>query len=226
MAQGAKQILRGSGVKVDLFVLRVGQSQWRPQNRCRRCSRAQATILQRTMEATLEKLFTRLGTLMPPGGDSGGLSLDERRSRAVGKSQGHEGTWPEWSATTKESVVALHAFAPARESDIEVDQHSSFTHPQWSLCWRSAEEVVRLKDITEESSALVLKLMNLGTVKKTQYVLVQGWESWVRTLKRDHTQDVADTARVGLLIMMAPDELQGTIFDHAGRSVAEQRAVQ
>ena len=59
--------------------------------------------------------------------------------------------------------------------------------------------------------------MNLGTVKKTQCVLVQGWESWVRTLKRGHRQDVADTARVGLLIMVALDELQGTIFEHADR---------
>ena len=59
--------------------------------------------------------------------------------------------------------------------------------------------------------------MNLGTVKKTQYGLVQGWESWVHTLKRGHRQDVADTARVGLLIMVALDELQGTIFEHADR---------
>ena len=34
-------------------------------------------------------------------------------------------------------------------------------------------------------------------------------------MKRDYGQDVAETARVRLLIMMAPEELQETFFEHA-----------
>ena len=66
---------------------------------------------------------------------------------------------------------------------------------------------------------LWLKIMNPGKVKKSQDFLVQvnRWESWVNTLKRDYQQDVAETSRVGLLIMMAPDELQWTILEHADR---------
>ena len=36
-------------------------------------------------------------------------------------------------------------------------------------------------------------------------------------LKRDYGQEVAETARVGFLILMAPDELQGTVLEHADR---------
>ena len=36
-------------------------------------------------------------------------------------------------------------------------------------------------------------------------------------LKRDYGQEVAETARVGFLILMAPDDLQGTVLEHADR---------
>ena len=36
-------------------------------------------------------------------------------------------------------------------------------------------------------------------------------------LKRDYGQEVAEMARVGLLILIAPDELQGTVLEHADR---------
>ena len=36
-------------------------------------------------------------------------------------------------------------------------------------------------------------------------------------MKRNYGQDVAGTARVGLRIMMVPEELQGTILEHADR---------
>ena len=39
----------------------------------------------------------------------------------------------------------------------------------------------------------------------------------MNTLKRDYQQDVVEAACVGLLIMMAPDELKGTILEHADR---------
>ena len=64
---------------------------------------------------------------------------------------------------------------------------------------------------------LWLKIMNPGKVKKSQDFLAQvnRWEEWVNMLKRDYGQEVAETARVGLLILMAPDELQGTVLEHA-----------
>ena len=57
---------------------------------------------------------------------------------------------------------------------------------------------------------LWLKIMNPGKVKKSQDFLAQvnRWERWVNKLKR---------ARVGLLILMAPDELQGIVLEHADR---------
>ena len=39
----------------------------------------------------------------------------------------------------------------------------------------------------------------------------------MHTLKRDCGQHVAETARVGQLIMVAPDELQNTVLEHADR---------
>ena len=61
--------------------------------------------------------------------------------------------------------------------------------------------------------------MKPAKVKKSQDFLAQvnRWEGLVNTLKRDYGQEVAETARVGLLILMAPDELQGTVLEHADR---------
>ena len=36
-------------------------------------------------------------------------------------------------------------------------------------------------------------------------------------LKRDYGQEMAETAKAGLLFLMAPDELQGTVLEHADR---------
>ena len=56
-------------------------------------------------------------------------------------------------------------------------------------------------------------------MKKSHDFLAQvnRWEVWVNTLKRDQGQEVAKTARVGLLILVTPDELQGTVLEHADR---------
>ena len=66
---------------------------------------------------------------------------------------------------------------------------------------------------------LWLKIMNSKKVKKSQDfpAQVNRWEGWVNMLKRDCGQEVAETARVGLLILMAPDELQGIVLEHADR---------
>ena len=56
-------------------------------------------------------------------------------------------------------------------------------------------------------------------VKKSQELLAQvnRWEGWVNMPKRDCGQEVPETAMVGLLILMASDELQGTVLEHADR---------
>ena len=72
-----------------------------------------------------------------------------------------------------------------------------------------ASKEVRPKDNVEEPPALVEDHQPWKGEEVTRFCLVQvnRWESWVNTLKRDYQQNVAETARVGLLIMMAPDEL-------------------
>ena len=54
-------------------------------------------------------------------------------------------------------------------------------------------------------------------VDRTSLAQVSRWEGWVNMLKPDCGQEVAGTARVGLLILMDPDELQGTVLEHADR---------
>ena len=63
---------------------------------------------------------------------------------------------------------------------------------------------------------LWLKIMNPGKVKKSQDFFAHV-NRWVNMLKRDYGQEVAETAKVGLLILMAPDELQATVLEHADR---------
>ena len=208
------------------------------------------------MSRIVEAVVTQLGMLLPQGGHSAGLSLNERRFRDVGKFSGDEGTWSEWSlkfrATIKECDVALfQALELAGESEIEVTKahvesismdrpleksamlynrlihllggpalmlHQSVVEENGLEAWRLLRKRYDPKT-TLRNLQLWLKIMNPGKVKKSQDFLVQvnRWESWVNTLKRDYQQDVAETARVGLLIMMAPDELQGTILEHADR---------
>ena len=66
---------------------------------------------------------------------------------------------------------------------------------------------------------LQLKIMNPGKVKESKDFCAQvnRWEGWVNMLKRDYGQEVAETAKVGLLILMVPDEVQGTVREHTDR---------
>ena len=84
----------------------------------------------------------------------------------------------------------------------------------WRLLKRRYDPTTTLRNLH-----LWLKIMNPGKVKKSQDFLAQvnRWEVWVNMLKRDYGQEVAETARVGLLILIAPDELQGTVLEHADR---------
>ena len=208
------------------------------------------------MSRIVEAVVTQLAMLLPQGGHSAGLSLNERRFGDVGKFSGDEGTWSEWSlkfrATIKECDVALfQALELAGESEIEVTKahlesismerpleksvmlynrlihllggpalmlHQSVVEENGLEAWRLLRKRYDPKT-TLRNLQLWLKIMNPGKVKKSQdfFVQVNRWESWVNTMKRDYQQDVAETARVGLLIMMAPDELQGTILEHADR---------
>ena len=66
---------------------------------------------------------------------------------------------------------------------------------------------------------LQLKIKNPGKVKESKdfFIQVNRWEGWVNMLKRDYGQEVAETAKVGLLILMARDELQRTVLGRADR---------
>ena len=70
--------------------------------------------------------------------------------------------------------------------------------------------------VTQELAALWLKIMKPAKVKKSQDFLAQvnRWEGWVNTLKR---QEVAGTAWVGLLTLVAPDKLRWTVLERADR---------
>ena len=84
----------------------------------------------------------------------------------------------------------------------------------WRLLKKRYDPKTKLRNLQ-----LWLKIMKTAKVKKSQDFLAQvnRWEGWVNMLKRDYGQEVAETARVGLLILMAPDELQGTVLEHADR---------
>ena len=90
--------------------------------------------------------------------------------------------------------------------------HQSVTSENGLEVWRLLRKRYDPKT-TLRNLQLWLKIMNPGQVKRSQDFLTQvnKWEGWVNTLMRDYKQEVAETARVGLLILMAPDELQGTV---------------
>ena len=96
--------------------------------------------------------------------------------------------------------------------------HQSVTSENGLEVWRLLRKRYDPKT-TLRNLQLWLKIMNPGKVKRSQDFLTQvnRWEGWVNMLKRDYKQEVAETARVGLLILMAPDELQGTVLEHADR---------
>ena len=96
--------------------------------------------------------------------------------------------------------------------------HQSVTGENGLEVWRLLRKRYDPKT-TLRNLQLWLKIMNPGKVKRTEDFLAQvnRWEGWINTLKRDYNQDVAEPARVGLLILMAPDDLQGTILEHADR---------
>ena len=96
--------------------------------------------------------------------------------------------------------------------------HQSVAEENGLEVWRLLKKRYDPKT-TMRNLQLWLKIMNPGKARKSHDFLAQvnRWEGWINTLKRDYSQEVAETARVGLLILMAPDELQSTILEHADR---------
>ena len=103
-------------------------------------------------------------------------------------------------------------------SGLALTLHQSVVGENGLEVWRLLKKRYDPKT-TLRNLQLWLKIMNPGKVKKSQDFLAQvnRWEFWVNMLKRDYGQEVTETARVGLLILMAPDELQGTVLEHADR---------
>ena len=96
--------------------------------------------------------------------------------------------------------------------------HQSVPEENGLKVWRLLKKRYDPKT-TLRNLQLWLKIMNPAKVKKSQdfQAQVNRWEGWMNTLKKDYDQDVAETAKVGLLILMAPDDLQGTVLEHADR---------
>ena len=65
----------------------------------------------------------------------------------------------------------------------------------------------------------MLRVMVPGKIKKGQdfQTHVSKWEGWVNKLERDYKEKMSDMAKIGILISMAPDDLQDTILQHADR---------
>ena len=85
----------------------------------------------------------------------------------------------------------------------------------WSLLKKRYDPKTTLRNLQ-----LWLKIMNPGKVKKGHRTSLPKsivGRGVVNMLKRDYGQEVAETAKVGLLILMAPDELQATVLDHGDR---------
>ena len=66
---------------------------------------------------------------------------------------------------------------------------------------------------------LMLRVMVLGKITKGQdfQTHVSKWEGWLNKLERDYKEKASDMAKIGILISMAPDDLQDTILQHADR---------
>jgi hypothetical protein len=47
--------------------------------------------------------------------------------------------------------------------------------------------------------------------------MINRWEGYIHTLKRDFKEDVSDMMKIGILIHMMPDQLQDTILQAADR---------
>ena len=65
----------------------------------------------------------------------------------------------------------------------------------------------------------MLRVMVPDKIKKGQdfQTHVSKWEGWVNKLERDYKEKTSDMAKIGILISMAPDDLQDTILQHADR---------
>ena len=66
---------------------------------------------------------------------------------------------------------------------------------------------------------LMLRVMVLGKITKGQdfQTHVSKWEGCLNKLERDYKEKASDMAKIGILISMAPDDLQDTILQQADR---------
>ena len=65
----------------------------------------------------------------------------------------------------------------------------------------------------------MLRVMVPGKIKTGQgfQTHVSKWEGWVKKLEKDYKEKTGDTAKIGIFISMALDELQDTILQHADK---------
>ena len=206
------------------------------------------------MKAMLDKVVTNFSSGM--GTQIHVKELDERSFRELGKFEGQDDHWKEWSLKFRARIKELNmtlfndlTWADASEDEItiaDVDQNlgadgvrraaviynrliqhlgsvaltirQSVPEENGFEVWRTLER--RINPLTPmRGLQLMLRVMVLGRLKKGQdfQTHVSKWEGWVNKLERDYKEKTSDMAKIGILISMAPDDLQDTILQHADR---------
>ena len=193
------------------------------------------------MKAMLDQVVTNLSSGM--GTQIHVKELDERSFRELLKFEGQGDHWKEWSLKFSEKIKELNmtlfndlTWAEASEDEItiaDVDQklgadgvrrapviynwliqhlgsvaltiHQSVPEENGFEVWRILER--RFNPLTPKRELqLMLRVMVPGKIKKGQ--------DFQTHVSKEKTSDMA---KIGILISMAPDELQDTILQHADR---------
>ena len=206
------------------------------------------------MKAMLDQIVANLPSGM--GTQMHIKELDERNFRELGKFEGQDDHWKEWSLKFRAKIKELNmtlfndlTWAEALEDEItiaDVEQklgadgvrraaviynrlihqlgsaaltiHQSVPEENGFEVWRILER--RFNPLTPmRGLQLMLRVMVPGKIKKGQdfQTHVSKWEGWVNKLERDYKEKTSDMAKIGILISMAPDDLQDTILQHADR---------
>ena len=214
--------------------------------------------MQEQQTLSMKMLFDQLLTVMPTTGglQTGFKELDERSFRELGKFEGQDEHWKEWSLKFRAKIKELNVnlfqeitWAEASEDEITMEDvkeqlgedgvrraamiynrliqhlggaaltiHQSVPEENGFEVWRILER--RFNPLTPmRGLQLMLRVMVPGKIKKVQdfQTHVSKWEGWVNKLERDCKEKTSDMAKIGILISMAPDELQDTILQHADR---------
>ena len=115
-------------------------------------------------------------------------------------------------AVTVYNRLIHHLSGPALE------MHQTVLEENGLEAWRTLSK--RYDPMTSmRGLQLMMKVMLPPKIGKNQDVqgMINRWEGYIHTLKRDFKEDVSDMMKIGILIHMMPDQLQDTILQAADR---------